>query len=352
MAILLDKIIGHSSVIEHFRKQIETGRMHHAFLFAGQRGVGRRTLAIALAQALLCKKGPLACGFCSSCLSVEALLVRDQKKTENLLLIEPEKNQIKIDQAHEIREFLSLQMMGRGRVVIIDSADKMNAHAANSLLKLVEEPPESTTFFMMTPTAHHVLSTIRSRSQVVAFGSLNLAELKTKMPGASEWALRMAQGSLEVLSEMMDTATLQAREIAISWIEDWMNVPQAFMLEGYREFVKDRGQGVLLSQLLLGFFRDLYFLKIQETGSVFNVDKLDRLQKLSQVLSASHILFVMKKTSEIEAEIESHFDIQLIYEKFWIQTSPQVLMARSLSKKSMDKNLMNSSLEQDWKYVY
>lgn len=334
MAILLDKIIGHELVRSHFKTQLQNQRMHHAFLFIGPAGVGRKTTAFAIAQALLCRQGPTACGMCPPCLSVENMLVRNLTKTESVLFVSPDKTQIKIEQAHEIRDFLSYQMLGKARIVIIDSAEKLNPQAANSLLKLIEEPPEGTTFFLMAPTARHVLSTIRSRSQSVSFSALTWEQLRQRQPHSSEWALKMAQGSLEKLNEMNEVATAQAREIALSWIEDWERVPQAFMLEGYRDFIKDKGQALLLSQLLLGLFRDLLFLQMKETDRVFNVDRIQRLAPLSEKLSGVHILYVMKKLVEIENEINAHFDVQLIFEKFWIGTSPQ------------------TQNEGEWDYVY
>ncbi len=333
MAILLDKIVGHSTVREHFKTQMIHQRMHHAFLFVGPEGVGRKTMAFAIAQALLCRQGPPACGMCPSCFSVENMLFRGLARSESILLIAPEKAQIKIEQAHEVRDFLHLQKIGKCRIVIIDSAEKLNQQAANSLLKLIEEPPDDTTFFMMAPTAQHVLSTIRSRSQSVSFAALTPDQLRIKQPQSSEWALRMAQGSLEKLKEMNEVSTAQAREIALSWIEDWEKVPQAFLLEGYKDYIKDKGQALLLSQLLLGLFRDIYFLILGREEHVFNLDRIQRLKPLAERIPGAQVLYVMKQLVEIENSINSNFDVQLIFEKFWIRTSPQ------------------TEIEREWQYV-
>jgi DNA polymerase-3 subunit delta' len=334
VAILLDKIIGHTSVVEHFQSQVQNQRMHHAFLFVGPRGVGRRTMAFAWAQALLCKKSPMACGFCSSCLSVENMLVRGIHKSESLLVIEPSSTQIKIEQAHEVRDFLSLQMMGQGRVVIIDHAEKLNQHAANSLLKILEEPPEGTSFFLMAPTPYHVLSTVRSRSQVVAFSTLNREHLKKKNPSAPDWAVQMAQGSLEKLQDLTDDQARQTREMALSWVEDWEKVPQAFLLSGYRDFLKDKGQAQFFCQFLLSIYRDILMLQMHRSDILFHPDKKDRLVPLAERIPSNHILFVIKKLTELEREMDFNFDVQLLLESFWIQTSPQ-------NKK-----------EEFWNYVY
>src|SRR6185312_6208673 len=83
---------------------------------------------------------------------------------------------IKVETARQIASDLSLAVLGRGRVVIIDDAEKLGAQAGNALLKSVEEPPPRTHFIMVTTSRDAVLGTLRSRSQIVRFGSLDASD--------------------------------------------------------------------------------------------------------------------------------------------------------------------------------
>ncbi len=323
MARLFDKIVGHNLVIDHFKKQIADQRVHHAFLMVGPSGIGRRVTAIAIAQALLCSKDSSACGYCSSCLRIETALVKKLSGTESVLFIEPEKAQIKVEQAHEVRSFLNLQAVSQARVVVIDSADKMNPMAANALLKLIEEPPPDTYFFLIAPTSEHVLPTIRSRSQIVTFHPLQMADLRKKLPQSPEWALRLCQGSLEKLGQLQEKDFIEARSLAISWLEDWVILDQAYLFDGYREFVKDRSQAKTLVILLLSFMRDLIYMHLNESDKILNLDLRSRLEPLLTKIDKNQVLRSSEKLLQMESAIDANLDLQLLFEKFWLETSPR-----------------------------
>src|SRR5690606_28241588 len=89
-----------------------------------------------------------------------------------LLEVEPQGANIKIEQARQIVKFVELAHTG-ARAVILNDAHLLNAHAANSLLKTLEEPPAKTWFFLIAPSAAAVLPTLRSRSQLIRFGALS-----------------------------------------------------------------------------------------------------------------------------------------------------------------------------------
>ena len=103
-------------------------------------GIGKRQVAVAVAQQLLCSGRQEACGECSDCIRVKA------GKHESVLL-QPDGAQIKVEQSRSVIKFLSLKSNHSVRIVIIDDAHLMNSQAANSLLKILEEPPSGVYFF-------------------------------------------------------------------------------------------------------------------------------------------------------------------------------------------------------------
>jgi DNA polymerase III subunit delta' len=147
--------------------QLGQGRLHHALLFSGPSGVGKRLLAELLAAAVLCSAGAGGeiCGVCRNC-----QLFRAGSHPDLLRIApEPEKRQIRI---HQVREQLTdfvmrTTSMAPAKVVIIDPADAMNLSTANCLLKTLEEPSPATHILLLTDAPARLLATIRSRCESV-----------------------------------------------------------------------------------------------------------------------------------------------------------------------------------------
>lgn len=329
MARLLDSVLGHGAITHQFLLSMEAARLPHTFLFVGPAGVGRKMTAIALAQALLCEKSKEACGLCGSCLRISHLVGPKTSKssalggtqTESLLLVEPEKGQIRIDQAHRILDFLSLRTFSKNRVVIINGADLLNPQAGNSLLKALEEPPEGTFFFLIAPSPNHVLSTLRSRAQIVRFTPLSVEEMKQKSQ-APEWALKASQGSFERLSQLLEKEELEIRESALEWLRDWSSEKQAYLKPVHRDLVRDRQNARSLAHHLSWLLRDAMYLKLGASDKVLNSDKASYLKEITENLGADQLLFTCEKALWIGQKLDSNQDTALVFEQFWIETRP------------------------------
>lgn len=160
MAVIWHEVQGQQEVKSALKAALERGHLAHGLLFSGANAALNRKMALGLAQVLACEAGE-PCGACGSCRRMEL------EQSENLRILSPEAGVIKIDQVRELREALSLQSWRGRRAVIIEQAHLLNPQAANALLKSLEEPPENTYFFLLTTHERSLLSTIRSRSQVV-----------------------------------------------------------------------------------------------------------------------------------------------------------------------------------------
>jgi DNA polymerase III subunit delta' len=173
----LADIIGHPAVVELIRRLIERDRLPHALLLEGTLGCGRRSVAIAAAQALLCSQ-PVrgdACGHCNSC----RLLSEQTHPDCTVLPHDSEMSDIPID---VIREQVTDQaytspLVSQRRVFIIPGIERLHAAAANTLLKVLEEPPAGTFIFMTTTSEAGVLRTIRSRAQLYRLSPLSHAAI-------------------------------------------------------------------------------------------------------------------------------------------------------------------------------
>lgn len=223
-------IHGHDVVVEQFRRALSRRRLASSFLFVGPAGIGKRSFARKLAQALLCSPRPEEaldpCQQCPPCAQVAAGTHPDLE----VIAKPPDKSFIPLelligDKEHRGREGLCHRIalkpyMGGRKIAVIDDADYLNPEGANCLLKTLEEPPPRSVLILIGTSSAKQLPTIRSRCQLVRFGPLEpevVAELLVSqelVPDAVE-ARRLAhhcQGSLERALELADGQLWTFRE--------------------------------------------------------------------------------------------------------------------------------------------
>ena len=154
----------HKDVWEGFNRAIDTDRMPHALLLHGSNGVGKRRLAITLAQRLLCsaEANEYACGSCKSC----KLLLAGSHPDLTILEPEEEGKKIRVDDVRTLCTKLNTTaQQGGWKIGLILVADAMNINASNALLKSLEEPQGKTLLVLVSDRLHALLPTIRSRCQ-------------------------------------------------------------------------------------------------------------------------------------------------------------------------------------------
>jgi DNA polymerase III subunit delta' len=178
-------IDGHDDVVEQFRRALVRGRLASSFLFAGPSGIGKRTFALKLTQAMLCQTRPEEamdpCGACPSCAQVAAgthpdIDVVGKPADKSFIPLEL----LIGEREHRRREGLCHNMsrkptLGGRKIAVIDDADYLNAEGANALLKTLEEPPPRSVLILIGTTPARQLPTIRSRCQLIRFQPLPIA---------------------------------------------------------------------------------------------------------------------------------------------------------------------------------
>ena len=252
---------GNERIVAALRGSLRTGRVPHALLFTGPRGLGKYTLACMFAQAANCES--LAddfCGACDSCRRIaflanpepllkEGLAARgesaDAATVERVPLIlqthsdvcallpdpvrlhNPVANpMLRIGQLRAVQRAAYFQPQSRRRVFILDGADTMRWDVANVFLKILEEPPPSATLILLAPSPHSLLPTIVSRCLQFHFAPLAGAEVEKilargshRKPAERKLAAQLAEGSPGLALEMDVAAAQEARRQALRILE-------------------------------------------------------------------------------------------------------------------------------------
>src|SRR5436853_5923705 len=202
---------GNSDVIHRLRDMLARNRFPHAVILAGPAGSGKYTLSLMLAKAMNCLSPILTddlpdfCGKCSNCVRIaqaedletrfteavearEALRETDKKETRlfvqthpDVLVIPPDPPQmmVKVDQVRRVIETIYFRPGEAKERIYIFTDSAFMKEAANSLLKILEEPPDFATIFLLTENPGELLPTIRSRSMVVSFAALSAEQIES-----------------------------------------------------------------------------------------------------------------------------------------------------------------------------
>jgi DNA polymerase III subunit gamma/tau len=191
------EVVGQEHVTRTLANAFATGRVHHAFLFCGPRGVGKTTLARILGKALNCVNGPTAepCGVCSACTSITAGSAVDYIEMDGA-------SNRGIDAIRELTDAVRYQPAAlRKKVYVIDEVHMLTTEAFNALLKTLEEPPPHVTFVLATTEPHKLPNTILSRCQRYDFKlvpATRLAQHLTAIFGREDIAVAAGAVSLIV----------------------------------------------------------------------------------------------------------------------------------------------------------
>lgn len=264
---------------------------------AGPHGVGKRQFALALAQAVNCQL-PIdgdACGKCVNCRKVQA------GEHIDVETISPDGQFIKIGQMREMTEKAQYRPYdGRRRVYIIDEADRLNQQAANSILKVLEEPPETTLLLLITSKPYALLETIRSRCQMLSFAPLTAEELESylkanyKRPAEETRMLaRLARGSIGRALEIDLGVYREQRGLIMDIIESLAITRDTLKLMSAAEYLGrklEKSQFENHLDVLMVLLADLFYLKLGEPAErLTNMDIAKRFERIVQMTTVEQI---------------------------------------------------------------
>ncbi len=320
-------IISQHRVIEALKREIAQHRVAHAYLFHGPDGVGKRAVALALAQTLQCKQPVVpgeACGVCSSCLKAGKMMHPDihvlfpyptDVQTDDIAerlrffadhpyspfdyvrrpsLSDPTKmsNKQAIYTVARVNEELRRSMSfkpveGQYKAVILTDVEAMRLEAANAFLKLLEEPTDATIFILITTRPDRVLPTIISRCQRIRFDTLHATDIQHALQKTlqlpkekANMIARMANGSFSRALELSENEELIGnRQLVLDFfrLAYTQNTDKiADIIQQMSGLGRERLKGLLI--LMLSWVRDLMLYRVMGDDSLLvNVDQMQTI---------------------------------------------------------------------------
>lgn len=258
-----DSLVGQEAVRTALTNALETGRIAHAYLFAGPRGTGKTSTAKILAKAVNCEHGPTPnpCNKCQNCVRI------NDGTSMDVFEIDAASNR-GIDEIRDLREKVAFAPVnGRYKVYIIDEVHMLTTEAFNALLKTLEEPPPHVIFILATTEPHKIPATIHSRCQRFDFKRVTDSDIVKRLRevadgsgiAADDDALQLiavqADGGMRDALSLLDQCGVMAERVTAETVRSVLGIVGR---EALRELVKAVGEGnvpkslELLEALLAG----------------------------------------------------------------------------------------------------
>ncbi|MEP6643155.1 MAG: DNA polymerase III subunit delta' [Acidobacteriaceae bacterium] len=335
---------GNHEVVNRLRDMLARNHFPHAIVLAGPPGCGKYTLSLMMAKAMNCLTPPATdglpdfCGECSNCARIaqsedldarfaaavearENLRETDKKETRifvqthpDVLIVPPDPPQmmIKMDQVRRVIETIYYRPGDAKERVYVFTDSAFMKEAANSLLKVLEEPPEFATIFLLTENAGALLPTIRSRSMIITLCALPLNEIERYLERhRAEWSskqrslvARLCQGAIGRARSFDLAAYTSARANALAILNSALRTGDHSDLfkitETYRAGADGRDKIERLLRTLYSLLQDLVFLTSQTPEFIRNTDIQNELQRLAESTDFNWITRAADRLAEVE----------------------------------------------------
>ncbi len=285
----LSDIAGNKRVVEYFQRALTRDQLGHAYLFSGPEGVGKSTLAKVLCKMLLCRN-PGADGPCENCVSCHKV---DSGNHPDFHFFSADGLYFKIDLIRQIIHQASLKPVeSTWKTFLLEDVDYMRDEAANAFLKVLEEPPGQTIFFLISRRSEVLLPTIRSRCQTFEFQPLQPEEIKKwlmeNQKAAEEEATYLSLSTHGSLGKALDVNPEQYQEMrdkVLVTLETAI-LPKSYytLVDAIRAITVDRTEMAERLLILEELARDLILLKSSSTARLVHEDAKKRIVPLTEYL--------------------------------------------------------------------
>jgi len=341
-------LIGQEPIIRILKNSIDQGRIAHAYLFSGPRGIGKTSTARILAKALNCKDGPTStpCGSCTFCISITDGYSMDVMEIDGA-------SNNSVNDIRDLRERVKyVPSGGRYKVYIIDETHMLSDAAFNALLKTLEEPPPHVVFVLATTAPKKIPPTVLSRCQHLPFRRIPSPEIKERLRMISdaegisisgpaiELIARAADGSLRDSLTILDQISSFSSDIKESDVKDLLGITDfgllsllsGALIEGKREEILkitgeivERGTDIRsFIRELIQFFRNLLVANVvKKPEEILDLSKedMDIIKDTLLKTSEEQIILMLSELMKAEIDVRNASSPRLAFEISLIKAS-------------------------------
>lgn len=320
------QVRGQDKILALLDRSLEEHNIAHSYLLAGPRHVGKRTLALNLAQALNCDDPQPPCGQCHSCHRI-----LEDKHADVTTLSLDSKVEIGIDDIRELQHLANLPPYeGKCKIFIIEDAEYMSTEAANSLLKILEEPPPRVVWLLLATEESRLLPTITSRCQRLELKPIPLEQIQKILTSSynvdldkAKLLARLCHGCLGwAISALADDSLLRQRSQKIDELTSLLTASLeqrfAYARELAAQFSQDRRAVVETLETWLSWWRDLMLIKGSCKEAISNVDYEVALGRQAKKLSLNKIRDFITFLGLTKEEISRNVNARLAFESLML----------------------------------
>ncbi len=331
-----EDVVGQRAISETLKRSIASGRIANAYLFSGQRGVGKTSIARIFAKALNCERGPTPepCGKCARCLSITAGADLDVIEIDGATYT-------RVDDVRVLQEGIShLPYAARYKVYIIDEVHMLSTAAFNALLKTLEEPPPKVVFIFATTEPEKIPETIKSRCQQFSFEPVSAEDLthhleriiesenislkEEERSEIIEAIVRTAEGSVrDALVTLEQLTVLGDGEIKLEFCRQLLGLVESLVLVQTLTFILQKNTAGLLNLVnelvrqgrdlqkfirsFIYFLRDLLLVKAGADAQLLGIshERIEQLRNLVKDTGYPFLLNLMNTFLRLEEEMKT-----------------------------------------------
>lgn len=318
---IYDKILGHENIIAQLKNSVSQNKISHAYIFNGEDGSGKRLLANAFAEALLCEKGEAeGCGQCHFCKQIAS------GNNPDLIYVKGAKDSsIGVDDVRvQLVEDIQIKPYnGKHKVYIIDGAEKLTPQAQNALLKTIEEPPVYGVIIFLTNNADMFLPTIISRCIQFNLKPLRenvILEFLIREYQVPEYEAKMcasfSQGRVGRAVELASSEDFnKIKDTAVRFVKNVYTYDIPYLTEVVKNITEFKIQVNDFIDILMMYYRDVLLFKVtKDANNLIFTDEINAIRKQASKSSYEGIENILKGFEIAKTRLNANVNFDLTME--------------------------------------